>query len=313
MTKIASAKQQRKARSAEDVEMLNPLHYAGGVLHVYDTPLKPHAEFPWLWSTNSLLEAVLKYQRGNGVSEAALAKFKKTKDPSQWVRSQARTATHWPKEVRVAGRTQKQELNMYKNTCMKPRLLEEYALQTVRGRFGGTYLCASLIVAYCRYLHPEFGALVDDFFARGIQGSNSVIAEVQVNAERAKGTPTRESSLEQWADWKAWNAEVGASHIQTTGEVTSGVLGASRKTYMERMGVKEPFRDNVAEPVLRAIVTGQALTMQIGSNLRVSDQHSANAVARLSGEHARQVSEVESLDDLRALTERVRRINARRK
>jgi hypothetical protein len=199
MTKIASSKQKRQRPVEDEAEMLNPLHYENDVLHVYGTPLKPHADFPWLWSTNSLLAAVLEFQRGNGVSEAALAKFKKTKAPGKWLKDRVNADKNWAKQVRAAGRAQKQEINVSKFRYIEtPKLLDDYALQTQRGRYGGVYLCSSLIVTYCRYLHPEFGALVDDFFARGLRGSNSVIAEVQVNADkcsRPRSVPDAETYL----------------------------------------------------------------------------------------------------------------------
>ena len=124
-------------------------------------------------------------------------------------------------------------------------------------------------------------------------------AEHRAESRSAKGTPTRDKSLAQWDTWKEWNDKVNASHIVTLGEVTSTTLGMTRREYMAKNGIEEPFRDNVDEHVLKGIVTAQAATMQYGSKLKVRGQHKVNAVARGVSRVLRRLDQdVNSLDDL---------------
>jgi hypothetical protein len=134
-----------------------------------------------------------------------------------------------------------------------------------------------LIVAYCRYLHPEFGALVDDFFARGIQGSNSVIAEVQVNAERNVGrSAERIKQLKTYPSWDTNNRAHGASTIRSNGEVfyhvTNGEYG-TQEAYCSEHGIDKPYSDNLPDAVVQRTNLVREVAMTLADKKNIQGQN----------------------------------------
>jgi prophage antirepressor-like protein len=130
------------------------------------------------------------------------------------------------------------------------------------------------------------------------RAENMVVHSKRLQDQRAEGTATREASKEQWPEWTQWNADRKVSPITATSAVLTSVLGASKKRYMNANGIREPFRNNVEEGVLRTIVTGQAVTMQIGSNIGVRDTAEVCAVASRAGLFAKRLSTITSLEDM---------------
>lgn len=295
-----------------------------GLVHIYGQPISRHETYPWLYCANDIHKALVK--RAGCIAEkkgkdVTIAKSKVTaKLPSVWIKRKVNDCPDtWNKEINLAGKSSLQKyFNVKSGSDIKNNLLKfnwsnpdqlkmrDVAIQTKPGRYGGTYLCSQLIIAYCEWTSPQFANRVRQIFFEFTDGDQELHEELDKNHNRAKGTQTRQESKDNWPDWKKWNSDHSASYIVTTGVITNEVLGKSKAKYMEEHGIGEPFRDNISVSALDMINSAQTLTIQLGDQLNSSGQHEVNAVAMRAGNVVKELGRVSSLDKLDKLLSVIR-------
>jgi hypothetical protein len=287
-----------------------------GQVHIYGQPIGRHETYPWLYCANDIHKALVKRavrmaERTGKDAEKAKAKITEMR-PGNWIKRKVQdTPDTWVKEINAAG---KLSLQAYFNTKsgveIKKKIvalkvtngvpfnaaadaalkMRDVAIQTKPGRYGGTYLCEQLILAYCEWTSPKFAAHVRQLFLDFAHGKQELHEQLDKNHIRAKGTSTRQESKERWADWKQWNSDHKASYIVTTGVVTHEVLGKSKSKYMEETGIGEPFRDNISEATLALINSAQMLTISLGTRDNADGQHAVNSAAMRAGRAIRSIA-----------------------
>lgn len=295
-----------------------------GLVHIYGQPISRHETYPWLYCATDIHKALVKRairiaeKNGKDVEKAkAKASLRK---PGAWIgRKVQDTPDTWIKEINTAGKLSlqtyfntksgleiKKKVVEFKGTSYVPLKLKDVAIQTKPGRYGGTYLCEQLIIAYCEWTSPKFAAHVRQLFIDFAHGKQELHEVLDKNFNRAKGTVTRQESKESWPDWKKWNSDHAASYIVTTGVITNEVLGKSKAKYMEETGIGEPFRDNISVNTLDMITSAQTLTIQLGDQMNSLGQHEVNAVAMRAGNVVKELGRVSSLDKLDKLLSVIR-------
>lgn len=284
-----------------------------GLVHIYGQPIGRHETYPWLYCANDIHKALVKravrMAEKNGKDVVIERNKVEGKRPGHWLASEARDGAQWKKTVSLAGKKayKSYATSMATDVAIeKPSSPSEAAIQTKPGRYGGTYLCEQLIIAYCEWTSPKFAAHVRQLFLDFAHGKQELHEELNKNYNRAKGTQTRQESKDSWPDWKQWNSDHAASYIVTTGVITNEVLGKSKAKYMEEHGIGEPFRDNISVSALDMINSAQTLTIQLGDQLNSSGQHEVNAVAMRAGTVVKELGRVSSLDKLDKLLSVIR-------
>lgn len=294
-----------------------------GIVHIYGQPISRHETYPWLYCATDIHKALVKRavrmaeKNGKDVEKAKAKALRRR--PGDWVSDKGKTSNKWAKSLSTVGKLAYKEYvsSMATYTAIekptpeisgveKPPSPSAAAIQTKPGRYGGTYLCEQLIIAYCEWTSPKFAAHVRQLFIDFAHGKQELHEVLDKNFNRAKGTVTRQESKESWPDWKKWNSDHAASYIVTTGVITNEVLGKSKAKYMEETGIGEPFRDNISVNTLDMITSAQTLTIQLGDQMNSSGQHEVNAVAIRAGSVVKELGRVSSLDKLDKLLSVIR-------
>jgi hypothetical protein len=290
-----------------------------GQVHIYGQPIGRHETYPWLYCANDIHKALVK--RAVRMAERSGKDVEKAKTrvtgkrPGHWISDNSRD-TSWDNLVSRAGKkaysahVKASTLSMAATAAIeKPVSPSAAAIQTKPGRYGGTYLCEQLIIAYCEWTSPKFASHVRQLFLDFAHGKQELHEQLDKNHIRAKGTQSRQESKENWPDWKKWNSDHAASYIVTTGVITNEVLGKSKAKYMEEHGIGEPFRDNISVSTLDMITSAQTLTIQLGDQMNSSGQHEVNDVAMRAGKVVKELGRASSLAKLDKLLSVIREAN----
>ena len=262
-----------------------------GEMFIFGNKLPRHPEFPWLFSATALHkfceEAIKLRAKQNGKDPE---KFYKAKRPAQWVRfnilgdnNQERIeqyAKHTRTRIKKYGPNLGFGLTVSRLTVNLDEISDlDLVIQTKAGRYGGgSYLCQLAIVNYIQTFSEKFRATVQNSFISMVNGEVETVTEEVVAASiKAKGTPTRDLNVIFIKQFQEACLRKGLNPRLLMGDVNELVFGMSKKDFMEKYGVDEPFNDNV--PVHFIAVKNLLLSSVTGSLMACPQNVLSNAAA----------------------------------
>ena len=244
------------------------VEFRNSELYLFDSLVKRHTEMPWLFSATDMHKACK-----SPIHSAAKKKGKEpsvyfqSKQPVQWLRFNLLNDEE--RIAKVAGRL-REKIKEYgpgmglveldrKSKLSALSLLSnlsdlESIVYTKRGGAkgeAGTYVSLHVLLAYSSFLSVNLKDAILDVITSVISGEVETVTEQTTKARNiAKGTPAREENLVftnrfyEACHRKGLNPRIQIGHVNTF------ILGMSKKEYMLKNDIDEPFNDNAPEDII---------------------------------------------------------------
>jgi hypothetical protein len=277
----------------------SPMEIINGEMLIFGQPLPRHPEFPWLFSATHLHkfceEAIRKKAESVGKDPD---KFYAAKRPGEWIRFNIlskeskerveRYAEHTRKRINKYGPnlgfSKRKSDAMYLASQLDSLTDMDVVCVTAKGNsknvLQGSYLCQLAIVQYIETFSEKFKARVQDTFISMVNGEvETVTEEVEANARKARGTPTRDLNVVFIKQFQEVCLRKGLNSRILMEDVNQLVFGMSKKEFMDKYGVDEPFNDNV--PVHFIALKNMLLSSVTGSLMACPQTVLNNAAAKL--------------------------------
>ncbi len=268
-----------------------------GEMYIFGEKLPRHPEFPWLFSATALHksceEAIKLRTEQNGKDPE---KFYKAKRPGEWIRfnilgdnnqerieqyakhTRARIKKYGPnlgfglkKSDAINLASQIDSLTDLQVVCVTAKGTSSKVLQ-------GSYLCQLAIVKYIETFSEKFRATVQNSFISMVNGEvETVTEEVEANARKARGTPTRLENKQLQYELIRACGEKKLLPIKPQQGINEGVLGMTGAKYKKYFGVPEPLNDNLSVKQVQAKNVGMILAT------RAIDDHKDKIISQEAG------------------------------
>ena len=243
------------------------VEFRNGELYLFDSLVKRHTEMPWLFSATDMHKACK-----SPIHSAAKKKGKvpevyfESKKPAQWLRFNLLNDEE--RIAKVAGRLREKikeygpgmglvELDRKSKVSALTLLSSLSDLESIvyqrpgNSKTSGTYVSLHVLLAYSSFLSVNLKDAILDVITSVISGEVETVTEQVVKARNtAKGTPAREENLlftnrfYEACHRKGLNPRIQIGHVNTF------ILGMSKKEYMLKNDIDEPFNDNAPEDII---------------------------------------------------------------
>lgn len=139
-------------------------------------------------------------------------------------------------------------------------------------------LCQLAIVKYIETFSEKFRATVQNSFISMVNGEvETVTEEVEANARKARGTPTRLENKQLQYELIRACGEKKLLPIKPQQGINEGVLGMTGAKYKKYFGVPEPLNDNLSVKQVQAKNVGMILAT------RAIDDHKDKIISQEAG------------------------------
>ena len=268
-----------------------------GEMFIFGEKLPRHPEFPWLFSATALhkfCETAIKIRAEHNGKDPD--KFYQAKRPGEWIKRNLldneerieQYANHTRARIKKYGpnlgfgvRPKSDTKNLASQLASLTDL--QVVCVTAKGNSSkvlqGSYLCQLAIVKYIETFSEKFRATVQNSFISTVNGEvETVTEEVVLASIKAKGTPVRDLNVIFIKQFQEACLRKGLNPRLLMGDINELVFGMSKKDFMEKYGVDEPFNDNV--PVHFIAVKNLLLSSVTGSLMACPQNVLSNAAAR---------------------------------
>ena len=263
-----------------------------GEMYIFGEKLPRHPEFPRLFSATALhkfCETAIKLRAEQNGKDPE--KFYKAKRPGEWIRFNILAPTnkerveHYAKHTRARIKKYGPNLGfgLKKDTAINLAVddlddIEIVCVTVNGGPLRGSYLCQLAIVNYIQTFSEKFRATVQNSFISMVNGEvETVTEEVEANARKARGTPTRLENKQLQYELIRACGEKKLLPIKPQQGMNEGVLGMTGAKYKKYFGVPEPLNDNLSVKQVQAKNVGMILAT------RAIDDHKDKIISQEAG------------------------------
>ena len=271
------------------------IEFIDGELFVFGKQIRAHSEMPWLFCATDLHKACAFFIKRAAVKKGEDPDVKFTsKRPVSWV-SRHLVDEDMISEIADITRQRIEERGAYlglkpvskKSNATAVALLDtlsdkELILYSRKGNSptSGTYLSLHALVQYASFMNKSLHTKIIQSYMDIITGDVERVTEAVVSAKiKAKGTPTRDLNVVFIKQFQEVCLRKGLNSRILMGDVNQLVFGMSKKEFMDKYGVDEPFNDNV--PVHFVALKNMLLSSVTGSLMACPQNVVSNAAAKL--------------------------------
>lgn len=271
------------------------IEFIDGELFVFGKQIRAHSEMPWLFCATDLHKACEFFikRAATRKGEDPEVKFV-SKRPANWIQynlndgdSIADIAEITRKRIKERGAYLGLKPISKKSNASTLALLDtlsdkELILYSRKGNSptSGTYLSLHALVQYASFMNKSLHTKIIQSYMDIITGDVERVTEAVVSAKiKAKGTPTRDLNVVFIKQFQEVCLRKGLNSRILMGDVNQLVFGMSKKEFMDKYGVDEPFNDNV--PVHFIALKNMLLSSVTGSLMACPQTVLNNAAAKL--------------------------------